>query len=308
LDIDLHVAAGAGSRSVAAELQLFEPSPGLPVFRDGELVLPPLRAVDRTLTEVRSGSPAQLYLTLPPLDIGVHHAQVRLLGSDPLAVDDVRYLTVTVRPPASLLLVGEEPEELRVLGQALAPYFELDDPRGEYQIERIPYAELTSEAIARNDAIALLDPAELAGSLETTLREWVQAGGRLFIALGPRLPVPASQIPASQTAASSDEERAEAEPSGRLWGQPVRIWRVPAPGSFWEVASPDHPVFDELSALPGGVPWSDFPIRRYWQMEPRRDELAASEDFGGGSDGFLPEAASLQTRLLDLAGRRPDGM
>lgn len=39
-------------------------------------------------------------------------------------------------------------------------------------------------------------------------------------------------------------------------------------------------------------------------LMPRRDELADDVRFGGGSDGSVPDDAPLQTRLLDLVGRR----
>jgi uncharacterized protein (TIGR03086 family) len=40
-------------------------------------------------------------------------------------------------------------------------------------------------------------------------------------------------------------------------------------------------------------------------MEQRRNTIDATGQFGDGPSGTLPENAPLQTRLLDLAGRRP---
>ncbi|MEZ5270424.1 MAG: hypothetical protein R2789_18395 [Microthrixaceae bacterium] len=43
--------------------------------------------------------------------------------------------------------------------------------------------------------------------------------------------------------------------------------------------------------------WSD--------LEPLRDNIATIGIFGDGPSGDVPEDAPLQTRLLDLVGRRP---
>ncbi|MEX0824642.1 MAG: BatA domain-containing protein [Pirellulaceae bacterium] len=304
LDVSVHVAEAMEETSVAAELQLYESTPGLPVIRDGELVLPDSRAVDRTAVKVRGGSPAELFFTLPPLDVGSHHGRIRLIGSDPLAIDDVRYLTVTVRPPSPVLLVGDDIDERRIFAQALVPFFEIDDPRSEYAVSRMRFDQVSDEAVQKSDAIVLLDPSSLPEHLETSLREWVFAGGRLFVALGPALK-------ADMEAASPDVGRRDAgestgsgDDSGPLWGRAKRVWRVPDPGSFLEVARPGHPVFSKLSQLPGGVPWSDFPVRQYWQIEPREDEFTVAR-FAGTFHGALIERPLGQGSVVTMTTPLP---
>ena len=70
------------SINVTVQLSLYERDPSLPVIRDGELVLPRLRGVDRASATVVPGANAELVLTLPPLDLGTHHARsaARIVG------------------------------------------------------------------------------------------------------------------------------------------------------------------------------------------------------------------------------------
>ena len=92
------------SINVTVQLSLYERDPSLPVIRDGELVLPRLRGVDRASATVVAGANADLVLTLPPLDLGTHHAVVELVGDDAFGWDDRRFLTLNIPVPPRVLL------------------------------------------------------------------------------------------------------------------------------------------------------------------------------------------------------------
>lgn len=271
---------------VRGELQLYEQSQSLPVVRDGAVVLPPLRTVDRTAGEAAAGSPAELFLTLPPLPPGTHHGRVRLSGTDALPVDDVRYLTVTVRPPARLLILTQDAPAADLLARVLNAEFAPDDPRAEFAIQRMSPEQFSAAALENLDAIAWLDPnpPQLSTAAGEALLEWIRGGGNLFMALG-----------AATTAAAEDGSPPAGGDSLRQTLFPLRrVWRVPE-GTFLELTRPSHPINRVLSDLPGGVPWNRFPIYRYWQVEPVPSDAVLAR-FAG------TQHAALVERPLD-AGR-----
>ena len=51
-----------------------------------------------------------------------------------------------------------------------------------------------------------------------------------------------------------------------LGGTVQRLWRSDE-RNFLEPSAADHPVLVDFSQLQGSVPWAQFPVLRYWQME-----------------------------------------
>lgn len=260
----LHMPEGAREQSVTAELKLYEQTPGLPVLRDGETVLPESRLVDRTTATVRGGGETKLLLTLPPLSTGTHSGLVRLTGADPLAVDDVRYLTVQVRAASPILLVGDA-QETRLLTQALLAPFHIGDARSEFAVQRIVHRELTAEMLDGYGVIGLLDPPPPSAALAAALQQWVRQGGQLFVALGPAMR--ASVTAAAERGEPDPDDDAEATRMGfaALIGPLRRTWRAPPPGTFLELVRPSHGVLSRLADVAGGVPWHAYRIHLYYQ-------------------------------------------
>src|SRR5690606_6495774 len=117
--------------SVSVEMQLYETTSdeaaGLPVIRDSQTLLPPLRSVDRTTVDLSSAA-TRVMLSVPPLEPGTHHGMVRITGEDELAVDDTRYFTLQVRLPVPVLVVAQDRASAEVIGGALTAPLAVDDP------------------------------------------------------------------------------------------------------------------------------------------------------------------------------------
>ncbi len=234
------------TRRQTVELSIYESDPSLPIFRDGALVLPDKRIVDRVQSRTEDGS-AELTLTLPPLGQGVHHAVVTLAGRDGLAVDDQRYLTVVVPPRSRLTLVGGEPEEREILAAAINAPAAVDDPAAPYQIVRAGWSDWVA-APADGDATIAIDPPTGDTRVTERLEKTAAGGAGLLVTLGP----------------SATEST---EPS--LWCPPrQRIWRVPGEGSFLTEVRVDDPLLASLAGLRPPPPWGDYPVRRFWSVSP----------------------------------------
>ncbi|TWU10893.1 BatA domain-containing protein [Allorhodopirellula heiligendammensis] len=260
--------------SATVQLSLYEQDPSLPVVRDGKVVLPPLKTVDRASIELGNGTAKEVSLTLPPLPRGTHHAVVELIGSDRFEWDNIRFVTVDLPAPPHVLMVGDDADETTVMAAAMTAPHAPGDPSASYHIETVSYRDLAAVDWNLFDLVMLIDPplrfdaraqANVGSAAGITTTMWndiaqvVSRGGGLVISLGPAtemLGVPSDD----------DQVRTEVSPADAIIPPIVRLWRIPVPGTFWQVTESTHPVFSTLMRPTSPPNWSDFRIRRYWQV------------------------------------------
>lgn len=243
VSVSLTTAESGDSVSMTAELEMLENDPSLPVIRNGTVVRPNAQAVDRASARVAAGGSSQLLLTIPALSVGTHHGRIRLVGNDAMPLDDARYFSLQVLPPAEVLLVGDDQDEARVISQAITAGA-IDSSSAEFTVERIGYSDLSVVRLGDFDVVMMLDPVPEALNDESVARFLAQGGG-VMICLGPQ-------------AGSSMLESSFAP-------KLMRRWRVPEPGSFLQVVGSKHPVTEPVSS---NTPWSSFRIQQYWQLQP----------------------------------------
>ncbi len=232
--------------SITAELALYDIDPSLPVVRDDVVVRPKLQSVDRTSLSLKPGSSGELLLTIPPLDIGVHHGVIRLVGEDALVIDDTRHFSVNVMPASRVLLIADDVDEAYTISQVISPLKEADDPNAEYLIERIAYADLPAVKVSDFAAAILLDPPARVLADET-LAKYVNEGGSVLICMGQ----------------AAGEEEVLSPHLPKL----VRRWRSPEPHTFFDPLQTSHPILGPFAEFPD-VPWGDYRVKQYWQTEP----------------------------------------
>jgi hypothetical protein len=262
------------SLNVTVQLSLYERDPSLPVVRDGALVLPRLRGVDRAAVSVSSRSQADVVLTLPPLNLGTHHAVIELVGDDAFAWDDRRFLTMNVPVPPRVLLVGEDADERSLLGSALTAPKAPDDDGAGFRVAGVAYSDLSAVDWQLIDAVAMIDPpiqidaasqeivsgSGLSKAAVDQLIELSRRGGGVVMMLGPSTEV--------LGVAKTGQQESLEDAMDRLLPRLVRSWRVPSPGTFWDERLPSHPILRPLTLLDDQPPWSAFQVNRYWQTEP----------------------------------------
>ncbi len=247
----LEVSGNAESEvSTTIELELFDNDPALPVVRDGAVVLPNVRSVDRTSLKVGANGSREILLTIPSLEVGTHHGRIRMVGEDTIFLDDTRYFSLQVLPPSRVLLVGEDEDESQIIGDAISVSDGPPDGTGTaFEVERIGYQDLSVVRLEDFDAMILLDPKRDVMTDQGVL-DYVSAGGGVLVCLGP----------------AAGDEAVESTFLPSL----VRRWRVPGPGTFLQVLNTSHPVTEPLSE---NTPWSDFRVHQYWQVEPGESDI-----------------------------------
>ena len=237
------------AKELTVQVRLFQQQAGYPLERDGKLEYPRLKTVDRKVVRIKSAG-ERVSLNLPPLDYGTHHGLIEVLPADELPIDDVRYFSVKVEPPAKILIVCDDAPERKVLAAMLNPFGD-DDARREYIIDFATDRTLNDTNLTNYKAIGLINPRLPAPVIRSELEAWVKGGGNLFVTIGHRL-----------------DQAGTGEPvDWDLIGRPQRIWRIPDQGTFSQIAQPSHPSLMALASVQGGAPWSAFRIYNYWQLE-----------------------------------------
>jgi hypothetical protein len=232
------------SASVTAELEVYDNDPALPVIRDGVVVRPSVRSVDRASVRISAGGSSQLLLTIPTLSTGTHHGRIRLVGDDAMPLDDTRYFSLQVLPPSHILIVGDDADDAGVIAQAIeASAGMMDESKSEYIVERVGSDDLTAVQLNDFEVIVLLDPPALALQDESIAR-FVSQGRGVLVCLGP----------------SAGEQSTESSFAPKL----VRRWRVPEPGTFFQVSPTKHRVTEQIAS---NTPWSSFRVQQYWQLQ-----------------------------------------
>ncbi|WP_186775480.1 hypothetical protein [Rubripirellula tenax] len=258
----------ASATSVIVELEMYESDPSTPVVRDGKVVYPNVRSVDRTSVRLADGGSSELLMTIPSLPLGTHHGRVRLTGDDALAIDDVRHFSLSVLPPSTVLIVSDDERESYIFSQVLAPTSNTaDDASSEFRTERIGSTDLGVARLADYDAVVLLDPSPAVLG-DRSIVDYVDGGGGVLVALGP----------------AAGDESVESPFAPRL----VRRWRSPASGTFLQTIDTSHPI---VAAVASDTPWNDFRINQYWQIEP------------GTGDSVLMQYAGTDHAAIVAAGR-----
>lgn len=239
------------SAEVTVELRLLDRDPTLPLIRDGKTVFPEARVIDRQRTTIADPPRSDVQLSLPPLEPGVHHAEIAIAESDLLAADNIRYLTLSVNQPPRALLVSNNVNERRVIEQALALPGVSGSGSVDYKVDAIAMADLLQSKPSDYRVIGLLDPPRLTSAQHDLLDSWVQQGGKLLVSLGP----------------AWGEAAEPADTQDGLIGRAVRQWRVPEPGHWIETRGSGHPVLRPFATVTDSVPWQLYPIHRYWQIQ-----------------------------------------
>ena len=263
--------------SVTAELEIYENDPGLPVVRDGVIQRPKPRSVDRTSVRVAPGGSSELLLTIPAMEIGTHHGQIRLIGDDAIALDDTRYFTLQVLSPSQVLLVSNDEDEARIISQAItASPGMMDEDDAEFVIERIEYADLPVVRLEDFVALIMLDPPRDALS-DDAVTKFASRGGGVLVCLGPSA--------AETTTAGDDVSAANGELESAFLPTLVRRWRSPDPGTFFQVLNASHPVTQSVAT---NTPWNDFRVHQYWQLTPAENDAVLIQ-YAGTSHAAMVE-------------------
>ncbi len=234
--------------------------------------------------------PSPVEFSLSGLELGTHQGYLRIVGSDPLPCDDVRYFTVDVRPPSHILLLGQAGTDTVFLREALAPSAASGAVPPKFVCEERGFDQLTSADLAKFDAICLADPPPLPAAAWQALARYVEGGGGLGVFLGRR--------------AGRDEMNASA-PQQLL---PAELKWVSRDATYLRPVAVEHPALADLRGLVDIAPWSEFPVFQYWELEPGAGGRVCRRELCEWEAGACGAACGPGTRLDDDDERFRSGL
>ncbi|MEM1305485.1 MAG: BatA domain-containing protein, partial [Planctomycetota bacterium] len=129
--------------------------------------------------ESGDGTDAAVEFSLAALDEGVHQGFVRVLGSDPLAADDLRHFTLSVEPAKPLLVAAASESAALFVREAISPSAAgaaAWQPLTFLRFDQLPSAELADIA-----GVMLLDPPGLPSDVWRRLAGYARRGGSVAV-------------------------------------------------------------------------------------------------------------------------------
>lgn len=215
-----------------------------------------------------SEQPAAVEFPLAGLSLGVHQGFVRLAASDPLPCDDVRYFTIDVRPPTKVLLVGNDEQDTLFLREALAPTAAVGVVPSKFSCEVMTFAEMERRPLTDYAAVFLIDPPPLSEPAWEALVDFADHGGGVGVFLGRN--------------ARRDEMNSEA--AQKLL--PAKLKWQSRDETYIRPVAVEHPAMGELRDL-ADVPWSQFPVFKYWELEGAAADVNVVASFANGKPALV---------------------
>jgi hypothetical protein len=259
----------AGDRVV--EVLIEEPDPTRPVIVNGAMQLPQAKVRNRRTLHLDQDAAQALTFSIGKLPLGVHHGQVRIVGEDALAEDDVRYFTVSVQPAWKVLVAAPRTVSATAWTEAISPYEFRETGQARFECVEIPLADLANQRLSDYAAVVLLDPSPIAPAQWDQLKNFAEQGGGVGIFLGHEA-----------EASAFNTEAALAVMPGKLNLQV----RVPE-GTWLDPRRLDHPVLAPFRTIGTQVPWRQFPVFRYWSVKDIAPEVSTLIPFADGRPALL---------------------
>ena len=216
-------------------------------------------ATDNVSTGANPGP--QLEMSLPNVDQPVTQGELRITSSDPYQPDDVRYFTITARPPPKILIVSPDASSARLWNDALAPRPLVALKKNRYQCEIAPLNQIETLPLEDYAAIYLINITSLPDSLWQQFTDYVKQGGGLGVLMGSDGDAPESTI------VSFNSRPAQELLPVELLGSLKFI-----PPEFLDLEHNEHALFSYFQDLGGTGELSNMEINRYWRVEPENPD------------------------------------
>ena len=147
---------------------------------DGEVV-------EQRSVNLKADALTEMHFDLPIRTPGPHAGSIRVKAGDSLPFDDERYFAVDSRPATKVLVAAPNSLEAEHWVNALDPTFLRGKVKPRFAVElTLALDKLPEKDFAPYAAVCLLNVGGVPAQLWEKLKRYAEAGGGVFIALGPR--------------------------------------------------------------------------------------------------------------------------
>ena len=249
--------------------------------------------------QVEAGQSQRVEFRLGGLEVGTHQGEVRIAGQDALAEDDSRYFTVEVQPPWRILVAAPEPADAYALylTEALSPSVFRKRGQARFECDVVPLEQLADRALDGYAAVCLLDPGPLEPATWKRLADFAGEGRGVAVFLG-------------RNAAAVDSFN-DAQAQSILPAPLLRQARRPDGDVYLAPSGHQHPVLAAFRGQADAVPWSAFPVFRYWQLGDSDSGASVVIPLSDGAPALVERpvgagrALTLTTPVSDRPHRNP---
>lgn len=202
---------------------------------------------------------ARVQIPIANLQGPVQHGELRLLASDPLAMNDVRHFTVEVKPPPKVLLVSPNPD----VAELLSGMLDVDNDRKmgkvRFDVDSVRPPKLAEMKFGNYSVVVLNSVASLTEPTWKSLHRYVNNGGGLAVFVGSNgLSEPGGVDPVSYNSAAA---------STLLPAELVAGLNF-TPPAFLDAKNSNHPLFKKLDESGGLGVLSEINIFKHWKVAP----------------------------------------
>ncbi len=249
--------------------------------KDGKLV----KRGQQTVS-IDSGVERQLAFEIPQIEGPLQQGEFRIVGSDPLAIDDVGYFTVKTLPQLKVLFVAENPS-IAFYWQSAIDYLSTAKIT-DFQPKFLASSRLRDADLKPFDVVFLINLNSPDEATWTRLHDYVEAGGGLGVFLG-----------AASSALSTKPGRDQIDPVAynRKGAQSVLPAELKAsilnakPQSM-DLRNSQHPFLKRLENSGVLADIGAIEVHGFWKVEPSETAVTVAK-----FDGTQGNPALLERRL-----------
>ena len=237
--------------------------------------------VARRSVHLEPGGTPEVELAFRPRKQGLVRGRVVLNNSDPLGMDNTRYFTVTVGPPARVLIVrdpttiGQGDETSRTMGIAISAGAEWAD------YELITARRLDAAALKSFRVVMLTDVAAPADAQWAALERFVRDGGHVWVVPGPLLSVAAYN----------------SAPAQKVMPAALGALEKLAEGQTFDTSQMNHPMLDPFTD-PQNPPLTEVICLRRFPVRSTAPDATVVLKYADGTPAILLRQVGAGSVLL----------
>lgn len=228
----------------------------------------------------------------PSISGRYQQGELRIVGSDPLSIDDVGFFTVQTLPQLKVLIVAESHAVARYWQSALD--FIANDKITDFHTTFLPATRLSTAELTSFDVICLINvraPDEVSW---TRLHDYVESGGGLSIFLGANSSATTSKARSDQiNPVTYNTKTAQTVLPAELKAS------IPlSPAQTMDLRGSQHTLLKRLEEFNALTELGAIDIRRCWKAEPQETAIVVAKFSGARPLPALVERRLGQGRVM----------
>ncbi len=305
LTADVRSLMRSGSEQLMCELAIEPIDTRLPTTQGGQVVVPTSKVVDHQLVLVPDGGSAPVRMSLKDLAEGTNHAELRIVRSDPLEIDNVIYLSIEARSQGQTAVLADDARDAQVISLMIEPNIAMTKNQADSAkedaaptVSSAPTTEsidrISKMDLAKFSNVVLFNPSRLDADDADRLLQWVDGGGGLMLVLGPGF--------------KSAESLMESDVHRLIPGQVRRQSRreLNDNSTFLNPVLTNHPIWSIFERNVNEIPWINYPVFRHWDIENLQPEVAELMRFTDSDLPAIMEWSRGQGRVIITALPYPE--